>query len=92
MVPKVAVDVDDEVTCDVVIVDGDEDDCDEEECDRDDLCVDCVDAEMRVELELIGGTDPLSARQNSPFKTNSTRASFTVGVKSHILTARTEGD
>lgn len=43
MVPKVAVDVDDEVTCDVVIVNGDEDDCDEE---------------LRVELELIAGTDP----------------------------------
>jgi hypothetical protein len=58
MVPKVAVDVDDEVTCDVVIVNGDEDDCDEEECDGGDLCVGCVDAELRVELELIAGTDP----------------------------------
>lgn len=53
MVPKGAVEVDDEVTCDVVTVDRDEDDCDEV-----DLCIDCVDAELRVELELIGGTDP----------------------------------
>lgn len=73
MVPKVAVDVDDEETCDVVIVDADEDDCDEDngnedECDEDDceedecdevnLYVDVVDGEVRVELELIGGTAP----------------------------------
>jgi hypothetical protein len=58
MVPKVAVDVDDVVTCDMIVVNGDENNCDEEECDGDDLCVDCVDPELRVELELIAGTDP----------------------------------
>lgn len=83
MVPKVAVDVDDEETCDVVIVDADEDDCDkdngdedngdedngdedecneddceEDECDEVNLYVDVVDGEVRVELELIGGTAP----------------------------------
>lgn len=50
IVPNVAVDVDEEETSDVTIVDGDEDGCDEDKCDEDkcdedDICVDVTDEE-----------------------------------------------